>query len=155
MDPTKLNAIKDWTPPKDVKAIQSFISFCNFYWKFIPGFSDLAKPLLSLTHKNAQWQWLVDHEIVFTKIKDAFLRQPVLSFLDHNKPFFVMTNASLTTSRGILMQKDSNGDLHPCAYFSKTFSPPEWNYDIYDRELLVLRRAWFLVVRWAPGVSLK
>ena len=56
MDPTKLNAIKHWNPPPDVKAVRSFIRFCNFYQKFIPRFSDLAKPLLSLTHKNAQWQ---------------------------------------------------------------------------------------------------
>ena len=125
MDPTKLLTIKNWNPPKDVKAVRSFIGFCNFYRKFIPGFSDLAKPLLSLTHKNAQWQWSVDHEIAFTRIKEAFLKQPVLSFPDHTKPFFIMTDASLTASGGVLMQKDSNGDLHPCAYFSKTFSPAE------------------------------
>ena len=84
MDPTKLLAIKDWSPPRDVKAVRSFIGFCNFYRKFIPGFSDLAKPLLSLTHKNARWQWSVDHKLAFTKIKEAFLKQPVLSFPDHN-----------------------------------------------------------------------
>ena len=36
------------------------------------------------------------------------------------------------------MQRDTNGDLYPCAYFSKTFSPTERNYDIYDRELLAV-----------------
>ena len=39
------------------------------------------------------------------------------------------------------MQKDSNGDFHPCAYHSATFSPVERNYDIYDRELLMVIRA--------------
>ena len=39
------------------------------------------------------------------------------------------------------MQKDSNGDLHPCAYHSATFSPVEQNYDIYDRELLTFIQA--------------
>ena len=52
-----------------------------------------------------------------------------------------MTDASLTASGGILMQKDSNGDLHPCAYHSATFSPAERNYDIYDRELLAVIQA--------------
>ena len=52
-----------------------------------------------------------------------------------------MTDASLTASRGILMQKDSNGDLHPCAYHSTTFSPTKRNYDIYDRELLTVIQA--------------
>ena len=31
MDPIKLKAIKEWAPPKDVKAVRSFIGFCNFY----------------------------------------------------------------------------------------------------------------------------
>ena len=41
-------------------------------------------------------------------------------------------------SGAVLMQKDGNGDLHPCAYYSKTFAPAEWNYDIYDHELLTI-----------------
>ena len=36
------------------------------------------------------------------------------------------------------MQPDAAGDLHPCAYFSKTFSAAERNYDIYDQELLAV-----------------
>ena len=35
----------------------------------------------------------------------------------------------------------TNGDLHPCAYHSATFSPAKWNYDIYDRELLAVIQA--------------
>ena len=39
MDPTKLKAIQDWNPSDSVKAVQSFIGFCNFYQKCIPNFS--------------------------------------------------------------------------------------------------------------------
>ena len=35
-------------------------------------------------------------------------------------------------------EPDANGDLHPCAYFGKTFTPAEWNCDIYDWELLAV-----------------
>ena len=31
MDPTKLKAVEQWEPPKLVKAVRSFIVFCNFY----------------------------------------------------------------------------------------------------------------------------
>ena len=31
MDPIKLKAIQEWSPPKTLKAVQSFLSFCNFY----------------------------------------------------------------------------------------------------------------------------
>ena len=36
------------------------------------------------------------------------------------------------------MQADENSNLHPCAYFSHTFSSAQCNYDIYDHELLAV-----------------
>ena len=52
-----------------------------------------------------------------------------------------MTNASLLASGGVLMQKDNNSDLHPCAYLSQMFTPAEQNYNIYDQELLAVIHA--------------
>ena len=141
MDPTKLKAVEQWEPPKLVKAVRSFIGFCNFYQKFIPNFSVLARPLHDLTRKGVSFHWGKEQDNAFIKLKEMFLSAPVIKMPDTTKPFFVMTNASLTASGGILMQKDSNGDLHPCAYHSTTFSPAEWNYDIYDRELLAVIQA--------------
>ena len=31
---------------------------------------------------------------------------------------------------------DANGDRHPVVFLLKTFTEAEWNYEIYDRELL-------------------
>ena len=36
------------------------------------------------------------------------------------------------------MQADKNSDLHPCTYFSCTFSSAQRNYDIYDCKLLAV-----------------
>ena len=52
-----------------------------------------------------------------------------------------MTDASLLASRGVLMQKDDNGDLHPCTYLSQTFTAAEQNYNIYGQELLAVIHA--------------
>ena len=49
-----------------------------------------------------------------------------------------MTNTSLLAAGAVLMQADENSDLHACAYFSHTFSSAQCNYDIYNRELLVV-----------------
>jgi hypothetical protein len=38
----------------------------------------------------------------------------------------------------ILLQKKSDGKKHPIAYYSKTLSAAECNYDVYDLELLAL-----------------
>ena len=60
---------------------------------------------------------------------------------DHTKPFQIECDASKYTTGVVLTQLDSNGDRHPCAFISKTFSPTERNYKIYDRELMAIIRA--------------
>src|ERR1700712_4271941 len=51
-DPVKTPAIWEWTTPKSNKEIQSFLEFCNFYRRFIDGFSRTAKPLSQRTEKK-------------------------------------------------------------------------------------------------------
>lgn len=55
---------------------------------------------------------------------------------DDTKPFTLETNASKFAIGAILHQQDANGDWHPCGYLSQSLGPAEWNYEIYDRELL-------------------
>jgi len=44
-DPVKTQAIWDWTTPNKIKEIPCFLGFCNFYRRFIEGFSRPARPL--------------------------------------------------------------------------------------------------------------
>ena len=125
IDPTKLKAVKQWKLPTSVKAIRSFIRFCNFYQKFIPNFSAISCPLHDLTKKGIVFHWGKEQDNAFIKLKEVFLSAPVIKIPDTSKPFFIMTDTSLTATGGILMQKDANGDLHPCAYHSTVFSPAE------------------------------
>jgi hypothetical protein len=138
MDPSKLTAIRDWKPPASVKGIRSFLGFANFYHKFIPNFSNVVAPLNLLTRKEQPWLWTPLQQRAFDSLKTTFSSAPVLSIPDTTRPFSIMTDASLLAAGAILLQEDTNTDLHPCAYFSKTFIAAERNYDIYDRELLAV-----------------
>ena len=138
MDPAKLSAIATWPLLKTVKAIQSFLGFCNFYHRFIPNFSNMATPLTVLTRKNQPWMWSLDQQTAFDLLLSQFQTAPILHLPDAHQPFVVMTDASLLVSGGVLMQKDDNGDLHPCAYLSQMFTTAKHNYNIYDRKLLTI-----------------
>ena len=122
MDHTKLKAMEQWEPPTLVKVVRFFIGFCNFYWKFIPNFATLTWPLHDLTKRGTTFLWGKEQNNTFIKLKEMFLSTPVIKMLDITKPFFVMIDASLTASGGVLMKKDSNGDYHPCAYHSTTLT---------------------------------
>ena len=138
MDSVKLSAIKEWKLPASVKGVCSFLGFANFYCKFIPNFSHVVAPLNLLTRKDQPWAWTNLQQHTFETLKAAFSSGPVLSIPDVTRPFSIMTDAFLFAAGAILLQSDTNGDLHPCAYFSRTFLPAERNYDIYDCELLAV-----------------
>ena len=55
---------------------------------------------------------------------------------DQTRPFQIEADASKYATGAVLTQTDVNGDRHPVAFLSKTFTEAEQNYEIYDRELL-------------------
>ena len=52
MDMKKVSIIGDWATPSQLKDVQSFLGFTNFYRRRIKGFSTLAQPLISLTREG-------------------------------------------------------------------------------------------------------
>ena len=104
MDSAKLSAIATWPPLKTVKAVRSFLGFCNFCCKFIPSFSNTVAPLTTLTQKNQPWTWGSEQQDAFTTLLSHFQTTPVLHLPDVHHSFIVMTNASLLASGGVLMQ---------------------------------------------------
>jgi hypothetical protein len=55
MDPTKVEAVRNWPVPKTLRDVRGFIGFANFYRRFIKDFSKIARPLHDLTKKDTPW----------------------------------------------------------------------------------------------------
>lgn len=138
MDPVKLSGIRDWPIPTSTKGLRSFLGFGNFYRKFIRNYSQIAGPLNDLLRKGIPFSWNENAQKAFDELKKRFTEEPVLCMPDSTKPFEIECDASNYASGAVLYQKDMNGDRHPCSFISKTFSPAERNYEIYDRELLAV-----------------
>jgi len=141
MDTTKLKGIWDWPIPTTVKQVRGFLGFGNFYHRFIRGFSNLAQPMNGLLKKDRKFEWTDKCQKSFKTLKQWFTEEPVLAMPDHTRPFQIESDASKYATGAVLSQLNSNGDRHPVAFLSKTFSPAERNYEIYDRELLAMIRA--------------
>jgi hypothetical protein len=69
-------------------------------------------------------------------MKKWFTEEPVLLMPDQSKPFQIESDALKVATGAVLTQLDSNGDQHPVAFLSKTFSETERKYEIYDWKLL-------------------
>ena len=75
-----------------------------------------------MTKKDKKWEWTEECKNTFRKLKEKFLKEPVLLMPDPIKPFVLESDASKWTTGAVLQQQDINGDWHPCGYISHTFN---------------------------------
>ena len=150
MDPKKIRTIVDWERPECIKDVQAFIGFANFYRRFIKDFSKLVTPLIKTIRKDVAFSWSSDCQKAFDLLKNAFTSAPILAHFDYEKESIVETDASDNVSAGILSQYGDDGLLHPVAFFSKKHTAQEINYEIYDKELLAIIRAF---EQWRPELE--
>lgn len=139
MDPAKTKVIDEWPTPKTVKDIQSFLGFCNFYRRFIAGYSKTAKPLTYLTKKDVPFLWSEKADAAFQLLKSAFSSAPLLAHFQPEYQTVVETDASDYAVAAVLSQENPSSQLlHPVAFYSRSLSPAERNYEIYNKELLAI-----------------
>ncbi|GJT47020.1 putative reverse transcriptase domain-containing protein [Tanacetum coccineum] len=87
VDPSKIEATKNWKAPTTPSKIRSFLGLAGYYWRFIANFSKIAKPLTSLTQKNKKYEWGVEYEEAFQTLKDNLCNAPILSLPDGVEDF--------------------------------------------------------------------
>jgi hypothetical protein len=56
MDHEKIEAIREWSAPKNVAEVISFMGPTGYYRRFIEGFSKIAHPITSLQKKGVKFQ---------------------------------------------------------------------------------------------------
>jgi hypothetical protein len=52
VDPSKVRDVLNWSPPKNVPVIRSFLGLAGYHRRFIEGFSKIMKPLTTLLEKG-------------------------------------------------------------------------------------------------------
>ena len=150
MDPKKVEAIVKWPPPSNLKEVQGFVGFANFYRRFIHEFSKLVKPLVHLTKMDTPFVWNEACSEAFESLKQRVVTAPILNHFDPKRQAILETDSSDFVTGGILSQYDDEGVLHPVAFYSKTMVPAECNYHIYDKELLAIIRCF---EHWRPELE--
>jgi hypothetical protein len=140
MDPIKVAGVRDWPSPTNVKEVQSFLGFVNFYRRFIQDFSTLARPLHDLTRKDEPWKWVETQQAAFENLKKAITSTPILVHPDPDRPFRLEADSSDFATGAVLSQLWDDGKWHPVGFISKSLNDVERNYEIHDKELLAIVR---------------
>jgi hypothetical protein len=71
MDPEKIEAIREWSAPRNVTEFRSFMGLAGYYRRFIAGFSRIAHPITSLQRKEKKFQWTEECERSFQRLKQV------------------------------------------------------------------------------------
>ena len=104
-DPRKLQAVRDYPAPIDLKSLRSFLGLCSYYRRFVPGFSKVAAPLHALTRKDVDYVWAQDCKDSFDKLRVLLASAPLLSYPDFQKLFILETDASGEGLGAVLAQR--------------------------------------------------
>ncbi|KAK7882528.1 hypothetical protein WMY93_028702 [Mugilogobius chulae] len=90
----KVQAVRDWPTPTNLRELKSFIGLASYYRRFVRGFSCIAAPLFTLQRKDCDFVWTPECDQAFSALKKALTESPILTPPDTNLPFVMDTDAS-------------------------------------------------------------
>jgi len=141
MDPVKVAGVHDWPTPENQTDIQAFIGFVNFYRRFIQDFSTITRPLFDLICSDKAWNWDAKEQEAFECLKTTVTTAPVLVSPQDLEPFRIEADSSDFAFGAILFQQLPREEKwHPVAFYSKSLSLVERNYEIHDKEMFAIIR---------------
>ncbi|KAJ8763535.1 hypothetical protein K2173_002418 [Erythroxylum novogranatense] len=130
VDPSKIEAIVNWKPLRNVTDVRSFLGLAGYYRRFVKGFSVIASPLTKLLRKGVKYEWSDRCQSSFGQLKNMLTEAPILVQPRAGKEYVMYTDASGTGLGCVLMQEGK-----VVAYASRQLKTHERNYPTYDLEL--------------------
>ena len=131
--PEKLENIAKMPVPQNAKQVKQFLGLVGYYRKFVPRFSDIARPLTQLTQKNKGFNWTTECDKCFHMLKDYLQEALILRYLDPSADYILYTDTSKYTYAGVLTQSIDGTD-HPVAYISRLFRGSQLNWVALTKE---------------------
>jgi len=142
MDLVKVAGVREWPTLENKTDVQAFLGFVNFYRRFIRDFSTKAQPLFDLTHSEQVWTWSGKEQAAFKDLKTAVTTALVLVSPQELDPFRIEVDSSDFATGAVLSQQSTtDGKWYPVAFYSKSLSSVERNYEIHDKEMLAIIHA--------------
>ncbi|KAG8501385.1 hypothetical protein CXB51_003461 [Gossypium anomalum] len=133
VDLSKISAILDWKPLRNVTEVRSFLGLAGYYRRFVKGFSMIATPMTKLLQKDVKFEWLEKCQKSFDQLKTYLTEALVLVQPESGKEFVIYSDASLLGLGCVLMQEG-----RVVAYASRQLKPHEKNYPTHDLELAAI-----------------
>ena len=142
MNLIKINVIINWKTFRNLKDVQTFFDFANFYRKFILNYFKLIAffiKFIKTLKKDFVFSWDLDDskKKTFQILKIAFITISILIHFDLDKKIWIESDASNYVIVAMMSQMIDE-ILRFVIFMFKKMSLVECNYEIYDKKLLVI-----------------
>ncbi len=137
-NPERVSAINDMPAPTNLKQVRSFLGSCNYYRSHVPGFANIASPLVALTRKNVPFNFGPEQMEAFNELKRQLMSPRVMAHPTVGREYEIFVDASNKALGGILAQRDDEGRLKVIHYMSKMLSGPQTRYSTIEKEALAV-----------------
>ena len=131
-------AVKNFTEPKNVKEVQSFLGLINYLGIFINNLSTLTAPLRHLIKKENKWKWGEMEKQAFEKLKNIATSKLCVAHFNPVLETILITDAGKIGLGAILAQKQEDGNIKPISYASRSLSKQEIKYSQTEKEALAI-----------------
>jgi uncharacterized protein YnzC (UPF0291/DUF896 family) len=89
MNSKKIEIILQWSTFENLKQIQRFLEFCNFYKRFIRNFVKIVKSLIKFIRKDVLFSWNEACKIAFELLKWTVIEASILTHFDLKKQIYI------------------------------------------------------------------
>ncbi|XP_074649040.1 protein NYNRIN-like [Tubulanus polymorphus] len=117
--------------PTDVTGIKRLCGMVQYLARFLPNLASDLEPIRALTRNDAPWNWSVECEAAFEKVKQSLSTTPALAYFDPAKPVELQVDSSKDGLGAVLLQ-----DKHPVEYASRSLTSAERNWAQIEKEML-------------------
>lgn len=137
MSDDKLQGLRSWRKPSNVKQVRMFLGTVNFYHDFVPHYSDIVAPLTDLTKKNVPFVWTERHDQAWDRLMGLLRSDVFLAAFDPELPVILETDASDVAYAGVISQL-CQGKYRPVLMYSHKFKDAELRYSVAEKELYAI-----------------
>ncbi|KAJ4793841.1 Pol-polyprotein [Rhynchospora pubera] len=125
--PSKCQAISNMEPPKTVKEVQELTGRIAALNRFISKSAEVCQPFFQTIRKNKKFQWTVECQDAFEKIKEYLATPPTISRPVKGETLYLYVATSETAVSAVLIRIEEN-QQKPVYFVSRILRDAEIRY---------------------------
>ena len=136
----KIEKIMDIPEPNTRKRLKSFIGSVAYFSPMIPELQRMLRPLHEQTSLKAKFNFSIECQEAFKKVKRAIALTPLIHLMDPSKEVYIYTDGAMGDSVAYSIYQKSSvlNQLVPIKYNSHCLTPAEKNYSQIECEALAI-----------------